>query len=96
MMKATELATKCKDVALNYRTTYVWGGLGQPITKAYIDNAVRQYKDNRQFEAAARKLIGKGAFAFDCSGLIKSLLYGWTRRRIEEPRRRGVCFQWCA
>lgn len=96
MMKATELAEKCKNVAKNYKTAYIWGGLGEPITKASIDRAVRQYAKNRTYEAAARRLIGKGAFAFDCCGLIKSLLYGWTRRLKEEPRRRCVRLQWCA
>lgn len=95
MMTNAELASKCKNVALNYRSAYVWGGLGEPITKASIDRAVRQYAKNRTYEAAARKLIGKGAFAFDCCGLIKSLLYGWTRRLNEESRRCSVRLQWC-
>lgn len=95
-MKATDLAGKMKTIATKHKTAYIWGGLGQPITKASIDQAVRQYAKNRTFEPAARKLIGKNAFAFDCVGTIKSILWGWTRRRIEEPRRRAVRLQWCA
>lgn len=90
-MKATDLAGKMKTIATKYKTAYIWGGLGQPITKASIDKAVRQYAKNRTFEAVARKLIGKNAFAFDCVGTIKSILWGWTRRRYKGSRWREVC-----
>ena len=85
-----------KTIATKYKTSYIWGGNGQPITKAYIDQAVKQYPRNSEYAPAARKLIGKNAFAFDCAGTIKAVLWGWTRRLKEEPRRCRVRFQWCA
>lgn len=96
MVKATELAKKIENIAKNYKTTYIWGGVGQPITKASIDQAVRQYSENNAYAPAARKLIGKNAFAFDCVGTIKSVLWGWTRRLDKEPRRCGLRIQWCS
>lgn len=95
-MKATDLAGKMQTIATKYKTAYIWGGIGQPITKASIDRAVKQYALNSAYAPAARKLIGQNAFAFDCVGTIKSILWGWTRRLNEEPRRRCVRLQWCA
>ena len=85
-----------KTIATDYKTAYVWGGIGRPITKASLDKAVKQYTQNRTYEAAARKLIGKGAFAFDCVGTIKSILWGWTRRLVKEPRRSYIRIKRCA
>lgn len=79
-----------KTIATKHKTSYIWGGIGQPITDASIDKAVKQYGNNATYEARARKLIGKGAFAFDCVGVIKSILWGWTRRLKQEPWRSQV------
>lgn len=77
-MKATELAAKCKDIATNYKTSYIWGGIGQPITASTINQAIKQYKENEAYAPRARMLIGqKKAFCFDCVGMIKSILWGW-------------------
>lgn len=77
-MKAADIAGKMKTIAKKHKTSYIWGGLGQPITQASIDKAVKQYSKNKQYEAAARKLVGKKAYAFDCVGVIKSILWGWS------------------
>ena len=78
-MKATELAAKALNVAKNYKTAYIWGGIGLPITEATIQRAVNMYSKNTTngYAAKARKLIGQNAFYFDCVGLLKSLLWGW-------------------
>lgn len=77
-MKATDIAGKMKTIAQSYKTSYIWGGIGQPITEASINQAVRQYKDNLAYAPKARKLIGQKAFAFDCVGTIKAILWGWS------------------
>ena len=78
-MKATDLAAKAKDIARNYKTAYIWGGLGQPITAKTIEQAIKQYPKNETYAPRARNLIGKkNAFYFDCVGMIKSILWGWT------------------
>lgn len=79
-MKATELAAKAKDVAQNYKTSYIWGGIGLPITEATLQRAINQYTKNetKGYAEAARRYLGqRKAFYFDCVGLIKSLLWGW-------------------
>lgn len=80
IMTAAELVSKAKDIAENYATSYIWGGIGTPITEAYIKQAEAHYSKNTTngYAAKARKLIGNPkAFQFDCVGLIKALLWGW-------------------
>lgn len=77
-MKATELAKKMTEIAKDYKTSYIWGGIGQPITDTSIQAAIDQYTENLTYAPAARKLVGKKAFAFDCVGVIKSILWGWS------------------
>lgn len=79
MLTGIEFAERCISVAKNYTTTYVWGGLGMPITKQTIADKVTQYPLNRSngYEAKARALIGKHAWMFDCVCLLKAILWGW-------------------
>ena len=79
MLTGKEFAEKCVNVAKNYTTTYVWGGVGMPITEQTIADKVAQYPLNRSngYEAKARALIGKHAWMFDCVCLLKSILWGW-------------------
>lgn len=78
MMTAKELAAKMEDIARNYKTCYVWGGCGMPITEATIQDKLTQYPaENRVFAENARKLIGKHAWMFDCVCTIKSCLWGF-------------------
>lgn len=79
-MKNTALVDKAVDIAKNYKTTYIWGGIGLPITAETIKRAEQSYSKNTTsgYAAAAKKLSGDPkAFYFDCIGLIKSILWGW-------------------
>jgi len=77
-MTGEQLAQKAIDIAKNYKTSYIWGGLGRPITEANLQKAVEQYSKNKTYAQKAGKYIGqKGAFYFDCVGLIKCILWGW-------------------
>lgn len=84
-MTGKQLADKCKEIATKYKTTYVWGGCGMPITNQTIADKVAQYPLNRSsgYEAAAKKLVGYRdanghcAWMFDCVCMIKSVLWGW-------------------
>ena len=79
-MKLTgkQLAAKVEKIAKEYKTAYIWGGLGKPITAKTIKQAVDQYSKNNTYAAKAEDLIGqKKAFYFDCVGLVKSVLWGW-------------------
>ena len=78
MMTAKEFVSKCVDIAKNYKTCYVWGGCGMPITANTVQDKLYQYpNENKTFCANARQLIGKNAWMFDCVCTIKSVLWGW-------------------
>ena len=77
-MTSEQLAKKALDIAQNYKTSYIWGGIGLPITEATLQRAINSYDKNINYAAKARRFVGqKNAFYFDCVGLIKSILWGW-------------------
>ena len=73
-----ELATACLNVAQNYKTLYVMGCFGAPMTAS---NKVRYTKNHEYNTKEARKKMINAAsedtFGFDCVCLIKGLLWGW-------------------
>lgn len=75
-MTNTEFANKAIDIAKNYKTLYVMGGIGFPMTSSRKSQCMNQYSYN-----AKRKNIITAAsadtFGFDCVGIIKSILWGW-------------------
>lgn len=73
-----ELAAMCQTIATEYKTSYIWGGIGAPITEESIQNAVTLYAKNQAngYATKARRYLNEG-FCFDCVGLIKSILWGW-------------------
>lgn len=78
MMKASELVTKVIDIAKNYKTLYVMGCFGSPMTTA---NKAR-YTQNHSYNKAADRVAMINAasadtFGFDCVNLIKGVLWGW-------------------
>lgn len=77
-----QLAARCEELATNYKTVYMWGTFGQPVTESIIAQKAEQYKKTNHYTdaklAALRLLIGKGYFAFDCVGTIKGLLWDWS------------------
>lgn len=69
------------DLFREYKTSYIWGGLGSPITDASLTRAANAYAKNteRGWIDAARRYAGNHkAFYFDCVGLIKAILWGWS------------------
>ena len=79
IMKASELVRRHIDVAKNYRTVYMWGCFGSPVTNGIITEKANQYPDwyGAAKQASLRNLIGKDYFAFDCVNLTKGILWGW-------------------
>lgn len=75
---ASELVAKCKDVAQNYKTLYVMGCIGAPMTAS---NKERYTRNNSYNQKTERTVMIKSAtadtFGFDCVCFIKSLLWGW-------------------
>ena len=73
-----ELATACLNVAKNYKTLYVMGCFGAPMSDS---NKSRYIQHNSYNQKASRKAMINAAsydtFGFDCVCLIKGLLWGW-------------------
>lgn len=81
-MKSSVLVNKAIDIAKNYKTLYVMGCFGAPLTGA---NVTRYLNNHNYNKAAARQKMIKAAanqsppvFGFDCVCLIKGILWGWT------------------
>ena len=81
VMKASEFVAKLKDVAQNYKTLYVMGCFGAPLTGGNVSRYCNNHAYNKQ--AARTKMIKAAAnqnppvFGFDCVCLIKGILWGW-------------------
>lgn len=77
-MTNKEFVKKLIDIANNYKTLYVMGCFGAPMTEA---NKTR-YCNNHSFNKKAdrQKMINAATantFGFDCVNLIKGILWGW-------------------
>ena len=73
-----ELAAACVDVAENYKTLYVMGCFGAPMTESNKERYTRNHEYNTRENR--RKMIQAASadtFGFDCVCLIKGLLWGW-------------------
>ena len=80
-MTNKELVAKCIDIAKNYKTLYVMGCFGAPLTGGNVTRYCQNHEYNR---AADRTRMIKAAanqsppvFGFDCVCLIKGILWGW-------------------
>lgn len=78
MMKASEFVAKAIDIAKNYKTLYVMGCFGAPMTTANKKRYTQNHEYNRR--AARTAMINAASadtFGFDCVCLIKGILWGW-------------------
>lgn len=77
-MNNVEFVQKLKNIATNYKTLYVMGCFGAPMTAAnktkYCNNHSYNKASNRQ---AMIKAASSDTFGFDCVNLIKGVLWGW-------------------
>ena len=79
IMKASDFVAKLKDIATNYKTLYVMGCFGAPMTTANKKRYIAHHPYNMQ--PARVKLINAASadtFGFDCVCLIKGVLWGWS------------------
>lgn len=79
IMKASDFVAKLKNIATNYKTLYVMGCFGAPMTAANKKRYIDHHPYNKQ--SARVKLINAASadtFGFDCVCLIKGVLWGWT------------------
>lgn len=74
-----ELAQACLNVANNYKTLYVMGCFGAPMTTS---NKARYTSNHNYNKKADRTKMIRAAstdtFGFDCVNLIKAILWGWS------------------
>lgn len=79
MMKSKTFIEKLINAAQNYKTLYVMGCFGAPMTAANKTRYTQNHSYNKQ---AARTAMIKAAsadtFGFDCVCLIKGILWGWS------------------
>jgi len=79
MMTNIELANKLKNIAKNYKTLYVMGCFGAPMTDANKKRYTQNHSYNRQpARTAMINAASADTFGFDCVCLIKGVLWDWT------------------
>lgn len=78
-MTNVEFINKAKDI-LEHRTLYVMGCFGAPLTtKAVKERYIKAYAYNQSAKRTKLIMAAKpDVFGFDCVGLIKGILWGWT------------------
>lgn len=79
VMKAKAFVEKLIDIAKNYKTLYVMGCFGAPMTAANKKRYTSNHTYNKQ--AARTQMINAASadtFGFDCVCLIKGVLWGWS------------------
>ena len=94
-MKASEFINKLQNIVDNYKTLYVMGCFGAPLTGANVSRYCTNHRYNKQ--AARTAMIRAAAdknppvYGFDCVCLIKGVLWGWSGNAAKPYG--GVCFQ---
>lgn len=81
-MTNTELIKKLQNIVDNYKTLYVMGCFGAPLTGSNVSRYCTNHVYNKQ---SARTAMIKAAanqnppvYGFDCVNMIKGILWGWT------------------
>lgn len=77
-MTNKEMAAKLIDVAKNYKTLYVHGCFGAPMTAKNKTRYTQNTDYNRQPARMAKiNAASADTFGFDCVCLLKGVLWGW-------------------
>lgn len=78
VMKSQELINKVRDIAINYKTLYVYGCFGSPMNDTNKYRYTHNYAYNEQPDRASKIWNASwDTFGFDCVNLIKGVLWGW-------------------
>lgn len=78
MKTGKELAAAAEKAAKNFNSLYVLGGLGSPAKFARQNSYIKSLAFNQKADRKAKMAAASSdTFCFDCSGLVKSLLWGW-------------------
>lgn len=78
-MNNIEFVNKLKDIANNYKTLYVMGCIGSPMTEANKKRYIQHHDYNQKPDRTPMiQAASADTFGFDCVCLIKSVLWGWS------------------
>ncbi|HIT31701.1 MAG TPA: hypothetical protein IAC25_02540 [Candidatus Enterenecus stercoripullorum] len=80
IMTAAAFVAKAKEIATGHKTTYMLGPWGWPCNQKMITRATTNGSNaqtNKQWLSYAYAIEDEG-FIFDCVGLIKGILWGWS------------------
>lgn len=78
VMTNTEFAAKFIDIAKNYKTLYVMGCYGAPMTEENKKIYISKYSYNMRPQRMEKiNAADDETFGFDCVCLIKGVLWGW-------------------
>ena len=73
-----ELAEMAKKVAKEFKTLYVMGCFGAPMTEKNKDRWISGYAFNRREDREPKiRAASADTFGFDCICFVKGLLWGW-------------------
>lgn len=79
VMTAKELVQRCKMLATQYKTLYIMGCFGAPMTAKNRKRYANNYAYNQQSERTAKiQAADENTFGFDCVCMIKGILWGWS------------------
>lgn len=77
-MKSNIFVDKAIDIAKNYKTLYVMGCFGAPMTPTNVERYCKNHVYNKATNRTAMiKAATPDTFGFDCVCLIKAILWGW-------------------
>ena len=78
-MKYTDFVNKAINIANNYKTLYVMGCFGAPMTDANKSRYANNHEYNKQTTRTQKiQNASSDTFGFDCVCLIKGILWGWS------------------
>lgn len=79
MLTNLEFVERVKSIQKNFKTTYMWGTFGSLVSETIISQKSKQYPKwyTTNKISKLRKMVGQNVWAFDCVGIIKSILWGW-------------------
>lgn len=75
-MTGKEFALFAQEIAEDYKTAYMLGTWGWPVTTKNLKRAMSAYIGNARHRDRAQNILDCG-FMFDCCGLVKGILWGW-------------------
>ena len=78
-MICNDFVQKAKDIATNHKSLYVMGCFGSPMTATNKTRFIDHHSYNKKADRARIiQSASEDTFGFDCVGLIKGILWGWS------------------